>query len=188
MAKKRIIIGITGASGAPIALELLKALKEMNEVEIHLVCTKAGKRTLLQETNITLKDIENFADVVYENDSLGASIASGTFKTEGMIVVPCSMKTLAGLATGYSDNLLLRAADVAIKERRKLVLVARECPLSSIHLNNMLKLANMGVIIIPPVLSFYNNPVTIHDVTSHIVGKVLDQFGFEYDGFKRWEG
>lgn len=187
MARKRIIIGITGASGAPIAIELLKTLKTLQEVETHLICTDTGKQTIFHETQLSLKDVEDMADVIHDNHDLGASIASGSFKTEGMIVVPCSMKTVAGIATGYSDNLLLRAADVAIKEKRKLILVARECPLSQIHLRNMLELSNMGVCILPPVLSYYNHPVTIQDATNYIVGKILDQFGIDYGGFIRWK-
>ncbi|TAH66833.1 MAG: UbiX family flavin prenyltransferase [Anaerolineaceae bacterium] len=188
MDKKRIIIGISGASGAPIAVELLKIFKTISEVESHLIYTNGSKKTILQETGYSLEDIEELADVIYDNNNIGASLASGSFKTEGMIIVPCSMKTVAGIATGYSDNLLLRAADVVIKEKRKLVLVTRECPLSQIHLRNMLELANMGAYILPPVLSYYNHPVTIQDATNHIVGKIMDSFGMEYDKFQRWNG
>jgi 4-hydroxy-3-polyprenylbenzoate decarboxylase len=188
MDKRRIIVGISGASGAPIAIELLKALQTLPEVETHLIYTKGAELTILQETSYTLKEIENLAEVVYDNHNIGATIASGSYRTEAMIIVPCSMKTVAGIASGYSDNLLLRAADVILKERRRLVLITRECPLSPIHLRNMLELANMGVSIMPPVLSYYNNPQTIQDATNHMVGKIMDTLGMEYDKFQRWNG
>lgn len=188
MDKKRIIVGISGASGAPIAIELLKALQSISDVETHLIYTYGAERTLLQETNYSLKEIEELADVVYDNHNIGAALASGSYKTEAMVVVPCSMKTVAGIVSGYSDNLLLRAADVVVKERRRLVLVTRECPLSPIHLRNMLELANMGVSILPPVLSYYNHPETIQDATNHVVGKILDTLGMEYGKFHRWNG
>ena len=128
----------------------------------------------------------NLAHKVYDIKDIGASIASGTYKTEGMIVVPCSMKTVSGIACGYSDNLLLRAADVTIKERRNLVVVARECPFSQIHLKNMLYLAELGAIIMPPMVTYYNNPVSFDDMNRHIIGKILDRFGIEISGFNRW--
>ena len=141
-----------------------------------------------QESEISMEEICALADVVYENDNIGASIASGTFKTMGMVVVPCSMKTAAGIHSGYSDNLLLRAADVTLKEQRKLVLVPRECPLSPIHLRNLYELSMMGVQILPPVLSYYQHPQTVRDCTLHMAGKILDQFGIEIEEFQRWEG
>lgn len=185
---KRIIVGISGASGAPIAVDLLKQLKEIKEVETHLVYSRGGELTLQQETNCSLEQLQGFADFVYDNSNIGAAIASGSYRTEAMAIVPCSMKTVAGIASGYSDNLLLRAADVILKERRKLILVTRECPLSSIHLRNMLELSNMGAVILPPVLSYYNQPKTIQDATNHMVGKILDQLGYEMSEYKRWMG
>ena len=183
---KRIIVGISGASGAPIAVQLLKQLKEIEEIETHLVYSKGAELTLQQETDCSLEQLHGLADIVYENSNVGAAIASGSYRTEATIIVPCSMKTVAGIASGYSDNLLLRAADVILKERRKLILVTRECPLSGIHLRNMLELSNMGAVILPPVLSYYNHPKTIQDATNHIVGKILDQLGYEMKEYKRW--
>ncbi len=185
---KRIIVGISGASGAPIALELLKQLQKIREAEVHLVYSKGAEMTLLQETDCSLAQLHSLADLVYDNSNIGAAIASGSYRTGAMVIVPCSMKTVAGIASGYSDNLLLRAADVILKERRKLVLVTRECPLSSIHLRNMLELSNMGAVILPPVLSYYNHPETIQEATNHIVGKILDQLGYDMEGYKRWMG
>lgn len=188
MKKERLIVGISGASGAPIAVELLRALQKIDTIETHLVVTNGGEQTLLYETGMELQQLCRLADVTYDKHDVGAGPASGSFQNGGMIVVPCSMKTAAGIASGYSDNLLLRAADVTLKERRKLVLVTRECPLSSIHLRNMYELSRMGTIILPPVLSYYNHPKTIEDATRHIVGKILDSFGIYYEHFKRWEG
>lgn len=183
---KKIIIGISGASGAPIAIELLRQLKENPEIETHLVYSYGAELTLSQETALDTKQLRELADVAYDNHEIGAAIASGSFKTDGMIVVPCSMKTLAGIVTGYSDNLLLRAADVMLKERRKLVLVTRECPLSTIHLKNMYEASLAGAVILPPVLSYYSHPEAAEDCTRHIVGKILDQFDIEGEGYRRW--
>jgi flavin prenyltransferase len=185
---KRLIVGISGASGAELGIQLLEAMRQQPGWETHLVISQGAKRTIELETSYSIKQIEALATQSYALDDVGASIASGTFKTEGMVVVPCSMKTVAGVAHGYSQNLLLRAADVVIKERRKLVLVARESPLSVVHLNNMLLLANLGAVILPPMLTFYNRPATIQGMTTHIVGKILDIFGIEMKGFKRWRG
>lgn len=185
--KKRIIVGISGASGAPVAVEVLKALKK-SDLEIHLVISDGARRTIETETGMPCSQVEALADVVHDNYNIGASIASGSYRTMGMIVVPCSMKTLAGINCGYSDNLLLRAADVVLKERRKLVLAVRECPLSSVHLKNMLELSQAGAVILPLMLSYYNQPETLQDATGHIAGKILDQFDLEYEPFRRWEG
>lgn len=184
--KQRIIIGMSGASGIPIAAELLRQLKKRQDIESHLVYTGGFEKTVPFETDLSLEDIRNLADIVYDNDNIAAGPASGTFRTIGMVVVPCSMKTLAGIVSGYSDNLLLRAADVTLKERRKLVLVARECPLGTVHLRNMYEASKLGAVIVPPVLSYYNHPQTLEDCTKHIVGKILDQFGIEYDEMNRW--
>lgn len=184
--KKRLVVGLSGASGIPIAVEILRQLKNIPDIETHLVYTKGAELTAGLETELTLSDIRELADVVYDNSNIGAGPASGTFRTIGMIVCPCSMKTLAGIVSGYSDNLLLRAADVTLKERRKLVLVTRECPLGTIHLRNMFEASQLGAIIVPPVLSYYNHPESLEDCTRHIAGKVLDQFELEPEGMKRW--
>lgn len=182
----RLVIGISGASGAAIAIELLKQLQARVDWETHLVISRGARRTIAMETDYSFAEVEALAAQCHAIEDVGASIASGTFKSAGMVVVPCSMKTVSGIAHGFSENLLLRAADVTIKERRKLILVARESPLSQIHLGNLLLLANMGVTILPPVLTFYNRPASIADMTRHIVGKILDSFGLEAAGFHRW--
>ncbi len=184
--KKRLVVGMSGASGATLGIELLKIVKEHPEWETHLVISKGAEQTIIQETEYEPKEVMGLADKVYSSKDIGASIASGTFKTEGMIIIPCSMKTVAGIACGYSDNLLLRAADVTIKERRNLVVVARECPLSTIHLRNMLALSESGAIIMPPMIAYYNKPASIEDLNRHIIGKILDRFGIEVNRFKRW--
>lgn len=188
MDRKRWAVGISGASGAPIAVALLKALKEIKEAEIHLVITKGGEMTLKQECGMEKEELRQWADRIWDNHDLGAPMASGSWKCGGMVVVPSSMKTVAGIANGFSENLLLRAADVMIKERRPLIMVAREAPLSTIHLKNMLELSRMGVTILPPMLSYYNHPESIEDATNHIVGKIMDHMGYEYENFVRWEG
>ena len=184
--KNRLVIGLSGASGAPLAVKLLSVLRSLDESESHVVITRGFTETLTVETNTSVSELYDLSDKVYDNSAIGASIASGTFKTLGMIVVPCSMKTLAGIAHGYSENLLLRAADVTIKERRKLVLVARETPLNPIHLENMLALSRLGVVIMPPMLSYYNRPESIDDMSHHIVCKILDVFNIEPPMFRRW--
>jgi polyprenyl P-hydroxybenzoate/phenylacrylic acid decarboxylase-like protein len=187
-AKKRLIVGISGASGAVLAVELLRALQRNAGWETHLIVSKNATTTIAHETPYSLDEIATLASQTHRLDDIGASIASGSFKTEGMVVVPCSMKTLAAIAHGFSETLLLRAADVVLKERRKLVLVARESPLSPIHIQNMHALAACGAIILPPVLTFYHRPQTVEDMVHHIVGKILDVFDIELDGFKRWNG
>ena len=185
---KRLIIGVSGASGAPLAVELLRQLHDRHpEVETHLVVTRGGEMTLRQETGMTLKELRSLADVYHENSNIGASIASGSFKTIGMIVVPCSMKTVAGIVSGYSDNLLLRAADVCLKERRKLVLVARESPLSTIHLRNLYEASQFGAVILPPMLAYYPHPQNIDDCTRHTVNRILAQFDLDENRYQ-WDG
>lgn len=184
--KKRLVIGISGASGAILGIELLKILQQNTEYETHLVISRGAEETIPQETRYRLSEVMELADCIYNVKNIGASIASGTFKTEGMIVIPCSMKTAAGIACGYSDNLLLRAADVTMKERRKLVLVTRETPLSTIHLRNMLTLSELGAVIMPPMVSYYNKPANLEEMNRHILGKILDQFGIEIERYKRW--
>ena len=185
-AKKRLIVGMSGASGASLGIELLEILQENPDYETHLVITKGAEETILYETDYTIAEVMALADKSHDINNIGASIASGTFRTEGMIIVPCSMKTVAGIACGYSDNLLLRAADVVIKEQRRLVLATRESPLSVIHLRNMLTLAELGAFIIPPMVTYYNKPASLKDMNRHIIGKILDKFGIEVNGFNRW--
>ena len=172
----KLIVGISGASGVIIAVELLKKLKTLANVETHLIITEGAALTFKHETNFDLYEIKKLANVVYDVNEMDASIASGSFLTDGMVIVPCSMKTVAGIASGYAENLLLRAADVCIKENRKLVLVPREIPFSRIHLRNMKELADNNVVILPPMLTFYNVPSTIQQQIDHIVGKILMQF------------
>jgi flavin prenyltransferase len=184
----RIIVGVSGASGAILAEALLRAFGRFSDVETHLVVTSNALRTLEIETNLAKEEFLALANVVHANGDLAASIASGSFSTAGMVVIPCSMKTLAGIVHGYSENLLLRAADVCLKERRKLVLVPRETPLSELHLENLLKAAQYGAWIIPPMLTFYHQPYTIDDQIQHLIGKILGQFGLEDPGFRSWQG
>jgi 4-hydroxy-3-polyprenylbenzoate decarboxylase len=183
----RLIVGVSGASGAPLAVEFLKSCQQL-DVETHLVITSGAASTILAECPQSVEQVQELASAVYDPGNVGAAIASGSFKTDGMVVIPCSMKTVAGIWSGYSDNLLLRAADVSLKERRNLVLVTRECPLSEIHLRNMTDLARMGVTILPPMLGYYHRPQTLEDVTRQVVGKVLDQFGMQSPHYRRWQG
>lgn len=184
---RRLIVGLSGASGAQIAIELLQAMRQFRDWETHLVISHGARRTIELETDFSVGEVESLATKCHALDDVGASIASGTFEAAGMVIVPCSMKTLAGIAHGFSQNLLLRAADVTLKERRKLVLLVRESPLSSIHLNNMVIASNAGAIILPPVLTFYTHPTTIQDLTNHIVCKALDIFGLAAVKFNRWD-
>lgn len=186
--KQRIVVGVSGASGMPLAVEVLRQLRACGQVETHLVLSRAAEITLREESELTVEQLRALADVCHDNGDIGAAPASGSFRTAGMIVVPCSMKTVAGIATGYSDSLLLRAADVTLKERRRLVLAVRECPFSTLHLRNMQELSAMGAVILPMVLSFYNHPEGLDDCVRHLAGKILDQFGLEGQGFCRWEG
>ena len=172
----KLIVGISGASGIIIAVELIRKLKQISNIEIHLTITKGAALTFKYETDFTIYDIEKMADFKYDINDMSASIASGSFLTDGMIIAPCSMKTVAGIASGYTENLLLRAADVCLKESRKIVIVPREMPLNRIHLRNLKELADSGVIIIPPMMTFYNRPSTIQEQVDHIVGKILMQF------------
>jgi polyprenyl P-hydroxybenzoate/phenylacrylic acid decarboxylase-like protein len=179
---------MSGASGAPLTIELLRQLHDHHpEVETHLVVTKGGEMTLTQETDMTMEELKSLATVWHSNKNIGAAPASGSFKTMGMIVVPCSMKTVAGIVSGYSDNLLLRAADVVMKERRKLVLVAREAPLSTIHLRNLCEASQMGAVILPPMLTYYNHPQSLEDCTRHTVNRILSQFDLDENSYQ-WEG
>lgn len=185
--KQRIIVGMSGASGTSLAIHLLRTLRQLGTHEVHLVATDGARITAGYESPLPFDELLALADVVHDNGSIGDSIASGTFRTAGMVIVPCSMKTIAGIASGYSDNLLLRAADVCIKEKRPLVLAAREAPLSPIHLRNMESIAMVpNVHVVPPVLTYYNKPQTIEDMEHHIVAKLLAPLGIEAPGFRRW--
>lgn len=189
MSKKRIVVAATGASGLPILITCLNIIKGNPEFESHLILSDSAVVTLKQETKISVEALVKMADVVYSNDSIGECPASGSFKTEGMLVVPCSMKTLAGVHSGYADNLILRSADVTIKEQRTLVLAVRETPLSAIHLRNMYELSMIpGVRIIPPMMTFYHEPETIEEMTYHIAAKLLEPFGIEAKSYRRWHG
>lgn len=183
----RLVVAMTGASGALLGVRLLEAAREL-ELETHLVVSEWARRTIEHETDYSVEQVLQLASVVHPVEDQAAVISSGSFPTLGMAVVPCSMKTLAAIACGFADNLIHRAADVTLKERRRLVLVPREAPLSSIHLENMLKLSNLGAVILPPVPAFYTHPRTVADVVDHVVARVLDQFGLRWGRARRWEG
>ena len=184
---ERIVVGISGASGTHLACRFVAQLKKYAECEVHVVATEGARITAGFEEPELFEETLALADCVHGNTALGASIASGTFKTRGMVVVPCSMKTVAGIACGYSDNLLLRAADVTLKEQRPLVLVARESPMNAIHLRNMAQLATVpGVTFMPPMMTYYHHPETIDDMEDQLIGKIFDRLGFEYPPFERW--
>jgi 4-hydroxy-3-polyprenylbenzoate decarboxylase len=183
----RIIIGMTGATGSIYGVRLLEQLRAAG-VETHLVLSKWGVRTLLHETAYSKEQVEALADVTYNPADMGAAISSGSFQADGMIVAPCSVKTLAAIAHGFGESLVHRAADVTLKERRKLVLSVREAPLSDIHLENMLKMSRMGAVILPPMPAFYNNPRSLSDIVDHTVARLLDQFGLDMPGVPRWTG
>ncbi len=184
----RLIVAITGASGAIYGIRLLEALREVPDAEVHLVVSNGGKLNISLETDWSLKDVEALAHEVHSDQNLAATIASGSFRTGGMIVAPCSMKTLSGIVTSYADTLIVRAADVILKERRKLVLMPRETPLHVGHCRLLLQAAEMGAIIAPPMPGFYNDPQTIDDLLNHNVGRVLDLFDIESGLVKRWKG
>jgi 4-hydroxy-3-polyprenylbenzoate decarboxylase len=184
----RLIVGITGATGAVFGVRLLERLGRLPEVETHLVLSRWARTTIGLETGRSAREVTDLADVVHAPEDQGATISSGSFHTDGMVVAPCSMKTLAGIRAGYADGLIGRAADVVLKERRPLVLVPRESPLSEIHLENMLALARMGVRIVPPMPAFYHRPSTVDEIVDHVVTRVLDQFGLAEPEAMRWAG
>lgn len=184
----RLIIGITGATGAPFGVRLLEFLRELPDVRTHLVLSRWARTTIELETPYRLPDVRDLADEVHGQGDQTASICSGSFHTDGMIIAPCSMKTLAGIRTGYSEGLIGRAADVTLKERRKLVLLPRETPLSEIHLENMLALTRMGAVLVPPMPAFYNAPSGVGDIVDHILARVLDQFDLPAPFASRWSG
>lgn len=183
----RLIVAMTGATGAIFGVRLLAALKECG-VESHLILSKWAQRTIEHETSYSTDDVRQLATVSYGPADMGAAVSSGSFLTDGMIVIPCSMRTLGAIAHGNGDHLVHRAADVILKERRRLVLAVREMPLSEIHLENMLKLSRMGVTIMPPMPAFYNHPQSIDDIVDHVVARILDQFGIDTRFAKRWDG
>lgn len=185
---RRLVVAITGATGAVYGVRLLQQLAATPGVETHLVVTDAAALTLHQETGMQRRDVEALAHVVHKNRDIGASIASGSFQSDGMIVAPCSMKTLAAVAHGLSDNLVARAADVVLKERRRLVLMVRETPFNLAHLRNMTAVTEMGGIIFPPLPSFYHKPASIDEMVDHTVGRVIDLFGLEHGLAPRWGG
>ncbi|MFY4774816.1 UbiX family flavin prenyltransferase [Metabacillus sp. RGM 3146] len=183
----KIVVGISGASGAIYGIRTLEALKQLT-IESHLVLSKTAAQTIEYETEYKADEVLEMASVVYDNDNMGAAISSGSFKVDGMIIAPCSIKTLSGIANSYNNELLTRAADVSLKERRKLVLLVRETPLHLGHLNLMTSVTQMGGVILPPVPSFYHLPKTTDDIVNQTVQKALDQFGIEANLFMRWNG
>ena len=184
--KKRVVIGMSGASGAILGIEALRIFRELGGYETHLIVSTGAELTIALETGATLDEVRALADVVHDNANLGAAVASGSFRTMGMLVVPCSMKTVAGIAHGFSDNLLLRAADVMLKEGRPLVLMPRETPLSIIHLRNLLAAAEAGAAIVPPMVTHYHGPTSIADMNRHLLGKALGRMGIDLPGMRRW--
>jgi flavin prenyltransferase len=187
---KRIIVGISGASGVAYGVRLLQVLSAVDEVETHLVMTPAARRTLALETDLSIEDVESLANMAHKCSDIAACISSGSFRAAGMIVAPCSIKTVAGIATCFSDNLLLRAADVILKERRRLILLVRETPMHLGHLRLLVQLAEMGAIIMPPTPAFYHRPSTVEDIIDQTVNRALDMLDIElhHDLFARWQG
>jgi 4-hydroxy-3-polyprenylbenzoate decarboxylase len=183
-----IVIGITGATGAVYGIRLLEVLATMKDVETHLVISGAGEKTIAYETAYRIIDVKKLASYSYDIGDIDAPISSGSFRGEGMIIAPCTIKTMSSLANSYSDNLLTRAADVTLKERRKLVVMVRETPLHLGHLRNMSRLTEMGAIVMPPMPAFYHQPQTVQDIVDHTVGKVLDIFNIKHELFRRWSG
>lgn len=188
MPNQRLIVAITGATGAVYGVRLLQVLRSMADVETHLMVSEAGVLNLHQELDLGRKEVESLAHVVHNVRDIGASIASGSFESAGMVVAPCSMKTLAAIAHGYSDNLITRSADVVLKERRRLVLMVRETPFNLAHLRNMTAVTEMGGIVFPPLPAFYQRPQSIDQMVDHTIGRVLDLFGIQHELAPRWSG
>jgi len=184
---KRIIVGITGATGVIYGIHLLEVLKELG-METHLILSETAKKNILFETSFSIEKVEKLAYKVHDIKNMASSISSGSFKTDGMVIVPCTIKTLSGVANSYNDNLIIRAADVVLKERRRLILVIRETPLHKGHLELMMKVSDIGGIIIPPIPAFYNLPKTIDDIINYTIGKILDLMDIDHSLYKRWEG
>ena len=187
-ARRRLIVGVSGASGSLYAYAALRVLRSVDEIEVHLVLSAQARQTIELETPYTAADLEALADVVHRDGDLAAPISSGSFRTSGMLIIPCSIRTASAVARSLNDNLLVRAADVCLKERRPLVMVVRETPLHLGHLRTLVQLAEIGAVILPPVPGMYARPKTIEDVVAHTVGKALDQFGIENALFERWSG
>lgn len=183
---RRLIVGMSGATGAIYGIRILEVLSRLKDVETHLVLTRAAKMTIQVETPHSVKDVEKMANVVHDINNIGASISSGSFRTEGMVIAPCSMKSMGGIAHSIGGDLLVRAADVVLKERKKLVLVVRETPLHLGHLESMVALTRIGAVIFPPVPAFYHRPKTLDDVINQTVTRILDQFGIDVTLFERW--
>ena len=183
----RIVVGICGASGVIYGIRLLEILRQKG-VETHLILSEWAKKTICIETDFTVAEVEAMASFTHQDRDLGATISSGSFRTAATVIIPCSMKTLSGIANGYGENLLIRAADVTLKENRKLILVPRETPLSAIHLENMLKLARLGVTVMPPEPAFYHRPQSIAQIVDHFLARVLDQLGIEQEISQVWPG
>jgi polyprenyl P-hydroxybenzoate/phenylacrylic acid decarboxylase-like protein len=186
MSTKRLVVGITGSSAPQLAITLLTVMRDIPEIEAHLIVSRGAEKSILLETGMKRPEVEALADHVYDPEDLAAPVSSGSFPVDGMVIVPCSMNTLASVAAGISANLIARAADVTLKERRRLVLVTRETPLSLIHIRNMETVTLAGATVLPPVPAFYHQPETIEDLLRHTAGKVLDQFGIPHNAFKRW--
>ena len=184
----RLVVGISGASGSIYGIRLLEVLRDVPGLETHLVVSRAAKRTLVDETDYSVRDVEALATRVYDDRDIGAALASGSFRTAGMVVAPCSIKTLSALANSYADTLIARAGDVTLKEGRPLIVVVRETPLHVGHLRQMLALAEMGAVILPPVPAFYHRPKTIRDLVDHTVGRVLDRIGISHGLVTEWTG
>jgi 4-hydroxy-3-polyprenylbenzoate decarboxylase len=185
---RRLIVGVSGASGSVYAIAALRALRSVPDVETHLVLSQQARQTIELETDLTAVDLERLADVVHRDENLAASISSGSFQTDGMLVIPCSMKTASAIAYSFNANLLVRAADVCLKEKRRLVLVVRETPFHLGHLRTLTQLAELGAVILPPIPGMYARPKTVEDIVAHTVGKALDQFGIDNALFARWTG
>lgn len=183
-----LIVGISGASGAIYGIRMLEVLKNAPDVETHLVISESARRTIEWETSYSVAQVEQLAHYCHDNNNIGATLASGSFRRDGMIVIPCTIKTMGAIAHSYSENLIVRAADVTLKERKKLVLVVRETPLHLGHLRTMVQLTEMGTIILPPVTNFYSKPKTIDDLINHTVGRALDLFGIDHNMVNRWKG
>lgn len=184
----RLVVGISGATGAIYGVRLLEVLSTSPEIETHLVISEPGKRTIEHELDVSVEQVESMASHVYDFGDIGAAISSGSFKTAGMVIAPCSIKTLSALANSYNDNLLVRAGDVTLKEGRPLVVVIRETPLHIGHLRLMTELAQMGAVLLPPFPAFYHRPKTIDDIVNHTIGKILDRFDIGHNLFERWTG
>jgi len=187
MSKKRIVVGMSGATGPQYGIRILEVLRDLG-VETHLVLSKASRRNIVLESDRTVEEVEALADFCYDVEDVGAAIASGSFLTDGMVVAPCSVKTASAIAHSYNENLLIRAADVTLKERRRLVILFRETPLHKGHLDILRRCADLGAVILPPMIAFYHHPKTIQEIIDQTVGKALDALGVEHNLFRRWQG